>query len=95
MKLGTWLLAMLQPMIAKILISLGFSVVTITGLTAIVNNMKQQAVTAFGLLQPEMLQLFLLSGGAVGLGIILGACATKLMLWQIQNAVKILGVNPS
>jgi len=94
MRLGTWLLAMLQPMLAKALVALGFSVVSITGLQAITDNLKSQATSALGLLSPEMLNLFLLAGGAQGLGIILGACTTKLMLWQIQSATKILGTNP-
>lgn len=95
MKLGTWLLAMMQPLVAKILVSLGFSVVTITGLVEITNTLKQQAINGLGLLNPQMLNLFLLAGGAQGLGIILGACTTKLLLWQIQSATKILGSNPA
>lgn len=95
MKLGTWLLALVQPMLAKILLSLGFSVVTITGLVAITDQLKSQAVSGIGALSPELLNLFLLGGGAQGLGIIFGACTTKLALWQIQSATKILGANPS
>lgn len=93
MKLGTWLLAMMQPLIAKILVSLGFSVVTITGLTVILNTLKSDAINGLGLISPQTLNLFLLAGGAQGLGIIFGACATKLMLWQIQSATKILASN--
>lgn len=95
MKLGTWLLAMVQPLLGRILVALGFEVVTITGLAAIVNELKGQAVSGLSMLSPEMLNLFLLSGGATGLGIILGALATKLLLWQIQSATKILAANPS
>lgn len=95
MKLGTWLLSMVQPLLAKVLISLGFSVVSITGLTAIVNNLKAQAVAGLQLVSPATLQLFLLSGGAIGLGIILGACATRLMLWQVQHATQLLGKGSS
>lgn len=93
MKLGMWLLAMMEPLLAKILASLGLSVVTITGLTAAVNGLKSQAVSGLGLISPETLNLFLIAGGAQGLGIILGACTTKLMLWQIQNATRILGAS--
>lgn len=95
MKIGTWLLAMMQPLVAKILVSLGFSVVTITGLTAITNQLKAQAVSGLQLVSPVTLDLFLLSGGAQALGIIFGACTTKLMLWQIQSATRILGTNPA
>jgi len=95
MKLGTWLLAMMQPLVAKVLVSLGFSVVTITGLTAIANNLKSQAVAGLQLVSPATLELFLLTGGAQALGIIFGACTTKLLLWQLQSATKILGSNPA
>lgn len=94
MKLGTWLLALVQPMLGKILASLGFSVVTITGVNVVVGQLKQQAISGFALLSPEMLNLFLLAGGGTGLGIILGACATKLLLWQLESATRILGSNP-
>lgn len=95
MKLGAWLLAMVQPLVGRILLALGFEVVTITGLSAIVGQLKEQTVSGLSMLGPEMLNLFLLSGGATGLGIILGALATKLMLWQIQSATKILAANPT
>jgi hypothetical protein len=94
MKIGTWLLAMMRPLLAKILVSLGFSVVTITGLQAVTMNLKGQALSALTMISPETLALFSLAGGPVGLGIILGACATKLVLWQLQSATKILGANP-
>jgi hypothetical protein len=94
-KLGTWLLALVEPMLGKILVSLGFSVVTITGVDVAVNALKDQAVAGISALSPAAYNLFLLSGGGIGLGIVLGACATRLMLWQLQNATKILSANPS
>jgi hypothetical protein len=42
----------------------------------------------------DMFNVFLLAGGGQALGIITGALTTKLLLWQVQNAAKILGVNP-
>lgn len=95
MKLGAWLLMMVEPLLARVLVSLGFSVVTITGLQAITSGLKGQAVTGLGLLQPEAAALFGLAGGPEGLGIILGACATKLMLWQLQSATRIIGSSPA
>lgn len=94
MKIGTWLMAMMQPLLAKILVSLGFSVVTITGLTAAITGLRDQVVGSVNSLPAEMLQLFLLSGGGVAFGIITGAITTKLLLWQITSATKVLGVNP-
>jgi hypothetical protein len=94
MNISSWLLMMVQPVLAKVLVALGFSVVTITGLQAITSQLKEQAVAGLGLISPETAALFGLAGGPEGLGIILGACATKLLLWQLQSATKIIGANP-
>ena len=94
MKIGTWLMAMMQPLIAKILVSLGFSVVSIVGMDLLVTQLKDMVVGGVNSLPPDLLAIFLFSGCGVGLGIIFGAIATKLMLWQIQSATRILGVNP-
>lgn len=94
MKIGTWLLSLAQPFIAKILLALGFSVVTITGFEAAVNQVKGQLVGSVNALPADMLNVFLLAGGGRGIGIILAAVAVKVLLWQISSATKILGVNP-
>lgn len=93
MKIGTWLLGLVQPWVAKVLLALGFNVVTITGMNVAFDTIKQRFVGGVNALPVDVLNLFLLAGGGTGLGIILGAFATKLALWQIQNSVKILGTN--
>lgn len=92
MKIGTWLLALLQPAIAKILVALGFSVVSIVGMQATLEGLKGQVLAMFGTLPAAALQLFLIGGGGVALGIIFGAMTTRLLLWQIQQSTRILGV---
>lgn len=94
MKIGTWLLSLAQPFIAKILLTLGLSVVTITGFDAAINQVKGQLVDSVNALPVDMLNVFLLAGGGQGIGIIVAAVAVKVMLWQISSATKILGVNP-
>ncbi len=94
MKIGTWLLAMMQPLIARILTTLGLSVVTITGYEAAINLLKQQLITSINGLPAEMLQVVLLGGVGEGLGLITAAVAVRVLLWQIQSATRILGVNP-
>jgi hypothetical protein len=42
-----------------------------------------------------MLNVFLLAGGGVGFGMLMGAVTTRVMIWQIQNATKFLGTNPA
>ncbi len=95
MKIGTWLLSLLQPALARILTALGFSVVSITGFEAAITALKNQMIASVNTLPADMLQLFLFAGGGRALGMIFGAIAVRVMLWQIQNATKILGVNPS
>lgn len=94
MKIGTWLLSLMQPLLGRILSSLGFSVVTITGFELAVGQVKALVTGGINSLPADMLNLFLYAGGGYGLGMIFGAIATKLLLWQIQSATKILGVNP-
>jgi len=94
MKIGTWLLSLVQPFIAKILLALGFSVVTITGFEAAIDQVKQQLVGSINALPVDLLNVFLLAGGGKGVGIILAAVAVKVLLWQISSATKILGANP-
>jgi hypothetical protein len=94
MKIGTWLLAMMQPLIARILTVLGLSVVTITGFDVVVDTLKARLVSSVNSLPADLLNIFLLAGGGVGLSMICSAIAVRMLLWQIQSATKILGVNP-
>lgn len=94
MKLGTWLLSLVRPFIAKVLISLGFSVVTITGMQVVISQVKTLVSNGVNTMPSDMLNIFLLAGGGHALGMIFGAITTKVLLWQIQSATKILGTNP-
>lgn len=95
MKLGTWLLSLLQPAIGRILTALGFSVVSVVGMEAMLSQLRTQLVSGLGGLSADMFNVFLLAGGGQALGIIMGALTTRVLLWQVQNATRILGVNPS
>lgn len=94
MKLGTWLLSLLQPAMGRVLTALGFSVVSILGMAEIFAQLKTQLVQGMYGIPVDMLNVFLLAGGGQCMGIVVGACLTRLTLWQVQNATKILGVNP-
>lgn len=93
MKFGTWLLAMMQPLIAKIMVTLGLSLVSIVGLQAALAGLKTQFTNSINSMPADMIQLFLIGGGGVAVGILFGAMTTRLVMWQIQSATKILGVN--
>jgi hypothetical protein len=95
MKIGTWLLAMLTPMLGRILAALGFSVVSILGMEAMLGQVRNSLVAGLGGMSADLFNVFLLAGGGQALGIITGALTTRLLLWQVQNATRILGVNPT
>jgi len=94
MNLATFLLAICQPLIGRILLSLGFSVVTITGLNIVIDQLKDAIIDGVSTLPADALNLFLLSGGGTAMGLIFGAIATRLTLWQISKSTRVLGVNP-
>lgn len=94
MKLGTWLFSLISPAIGRILTAIGFSIVSITGMEALLNQLKGQLTGGLGGLSADMFSVFLLAGGGTALGMITGALTTRLLLWQVMNSTKILGVNP-
>lgn len=91
MKLGTFVMSLVEPVIGRILTTVGFSVVSITGMQMIFSHLKSNLVDGLHSLPSDMLQLFLIAGGAEGIGILLGAITTKLALWQAQKSVQFLG----
>lgn len=95
MGFGTFLLSLVTPLIGRILFSLGFSVVTIAGMTAVVTQVRDMFITQVNSMPADMLNLFLFAGGGVGFGMIMGAITTRITIWTIQNGTKILGKNPA
>lgn len=93
--LGAWLLGLVTPLVGRVLMALGFQVVSIVGVVAVVGQLKDMVISAFGDVPAAGLQLALLAGTGEALGIIFGAIATRLALWQIQNSVKVLGIGGS
>lgn len=93
MKFGTFLVSLMQPLLAKILLSLGFSVVSILGMEALLSQLKQSMLGSTNSMPADALALFLLAGGGKAIGIVFGALTTKLMLWQVQRSTQILGKN--
>lgn len=94
MNLATFLLAIVSPLLGRVLVSLGFSVVTITGFNLVIDQLKDAVVDGVNSLPSQVINVFLLAGGGVGLGLIFGAITTRLLLWQITKSTRILGVNP-
>ena len=90
MKYGTFLVGLVKPLLAKILLTLGFSVVSIVGLEAAFGAVKDIMVSNLNSVPANYIGFALYMWIGKGIGIIMGACATKLALWHVQNATKIL-----
>lgn len=89
--LSVWVLALIQPILARILLSLGFAVVTIAGFDVVINQLKQLVIQHLGAVPAAALQLVLLAGVGQAMGMIFGAITTRLVIWQLQNSVRVLG----
>jgi hypothetical protein len=87
-----WLAALAglaSPILARVLIALGFSVVTITGAVAVLGTLKSQLLDMLGTAPSGALMLAGLGGAWVGLGMVLGACTFAVSVWGLTKAVKI------
>lgn len=93
MGFGQLLLALVQPFVARVLLSLGFSVVSFVGMEMVMNGLISTAQGAWGGLPLAFLQLAGLAGIGEALSIIMGAVLTRVMIWQLQRSTRILGAN--
>jgi hypothetical protein len=93
MPIAAWLMAMLTPMTARILLALGFSVVTVAGFDVALGTLKDLFISWTNQIPAAGFQLALLAGCGEALGIIFGAITTRIMIWKIQNTTRILGVS--
>lgn len=94
MPIGAFLLALVQPILARILVALGFSVVSLVGMQALLSTLITATQNAWGGLPSQILALAGLAGVGQALGIITGAVMTRVMIWQLSKATRIMGANP-
>ena len=94
MGFGQFLLSLVQPIVARVLVALGFSVVSFVGMDLLMDQMIAKAQGAWGGLPVAILQLAGLAGIGQGLSIVFGAVLTRIMIWQLQKSRRILGANP-
>ena len=86
----TFLIGMVGPMVLRVLATLGMSVVTFTGVTAIVGTLVSQAQASWAGLPSAVLGLGSLAGLPQALGIICGAFAARASLWAVTSATKLV-----
>ena len=83
--LGAWILTLAQPLLAKILISLGITITTLTGVTAAYGTLK-------GYIESNLnaLQIAALAGAPEGIAMVLGAVTFVIALWTTTQATKLI-----
>lgn len=91
MPLAAFLLSMVGPLVGRVLLALGFSVVTIGGMDLVIGQLKQQIQAAGMGMGADLFGLFQMAGGGIALGIIMGAINTRIALWTATKATSIIG----
>lgn len=77
------------PILARVLIALGFASVTLVGVQAAVNGLVSTLMSNLGNAPLIGLQIAGLAGVWVGLGYVLGAITFTLSLWGLTKVVRI------
>lgn len=91
MPLAAFLLALVGPLVGRVLLALGLSVLTIGGMEMVVSELRQAIIQASNSLAADVLALFLISGGGSALGIIMGAINLRVALWVATRATRLVG----
>ncbi len=88
MNLFAWLMAAIGPMAIRVIAALGFSAVTYTGVTALVDQLVTMAQNNWSAMPVAVLQLCTLSGIPQVLGMIFGAYMARVAMWAAVGAAR-------
>lgn len=91
--LTDWLLAMMQPMIVRMMMSLGLSVTTIKGVDTAFEQTRGYIQSAVNSMPAAVLQLAGLFGVDTALSWILGAMAFALSLYAMKSFFGFFGLS--
>lgn len=87
---GTFLMAMAQPMVAKVLVAIGITITTLTGVTAGYSTLKGYVMNNINQAPAAALQLAALVGVPEGLAMVMGAMTFVIALWTTTSATKMI-----
>ena len=80
------------PVLSRVLVALGMSVFTLTGVSVAVDGVKSEIAFNLGAGPYAALQLAGLSGCWTALGLVFGAMTFAVSYWATTQAVRVLGV---
>ena len=92
--IAAWLLTLVGPMVMRAIIAAGFTVITFAGVTALVNQLVQQAQAGWQSLPTTTLQLASLCGLPEVMGMIFGAYVALIAIKQAQGMTKYVLKSP-
>lgn len=85
-------LALVKPVLGRVLLALGFSVLTITGVAASVAALKSSVLSSFSETSTAVLQLAGLGGSWVALGALFGAMTFAVSMFGLRKATSLIGI---
>lgn len=88
MNVAAWLLTLVGPLVVRIVAALGFTAVTYTGVTALINQLVTTAQSNWSAMPTAVLQLCTLSGIPQVLGMIFGAYMSRVAMWAAVGAAR-------
>lgn len=78
--IGGMLINLVGTLVGRVLVALGISVVTYTGLTATLDAIKADAISSFSALPPEMMAIIGLMKVGVCISIVTSAIAARMVI---------------
>lgn len=88
MNLAAWLLTLVGPLAVRVIAALGFTAVTYTGVTVLVDQLVSTAQQNWASMPLAVLQLCTISGIPQVLGMIFGAYMARVAMWAAVGAAR-------
>lgn len=90
MNIAGFLMSMAGPLVLRAMSAVGFTMMTFTGVQAVINLLIGRAQDSWAQAPAAMLQLASLAGLPEAAGLICGAVIARVTLWQIAQATKLI-----
>lgn len=88
MNVYAWIISILGPLVVRVVVALGFTAVTYTGVTALVDSLLLIAQNNWSSMPLSVLQLATLSGIPQVMGMIFGAYMARVAMWASVGAAR-------
>lgn len=88
--LASLLMGLAAPMAMRVLMAIGFTALTFTGVQTVVNQLITYAQNSWGTMPANLLALASLGGMPEGLGLICGAYVARVTLWTAASSVRLI-----